>query len=153
LLSACEGHKCLLSVSNSFKTCIISVDLGKAFKCFFHFNRYIPILNRVAKSIENILRYHKVSFDTQDTLVTKIIGFRKRSFFMSHTSRPHCSPFNIRNHFTISFDFQKHMLRYTDNDNNGMTGKTVIVYKGNLTAYKSFSYGNTNTAICFKNKN
>jgi len=48
LLSTCVGHSSLpcgtlidlLSVVNSFKTCIISVDLGKAFKCFSLFNRY-----------------------------------------------------------------------------------------------------------------
>jgi len=57
---------CLLSVGNLFKTCIISVEQGKTFKRFSLFNRYISILNRVAKSIEKILlRNHKISSDTQ----------------------------------------------------------------------------------------
>jgi len=55
LLSACVWHCgpliCILSVGNSFKICIISVDLGKTLVTLFLFNRYIPILNRVAKSI------------------------------------------------------------------------------------------------------
>ena len=54
LLSTCMSKQsilwylnfiCLLSVGNSFKTFIMSVDLGKAFKRFSLFNRYIPILN------------------------------------------------------------------------------------------------------------
>ena len=79
LLSTCVGHNslscgtliCLLSVGNSFKTCIITVDLYKALQCFSLFNRYIPILNRFAKSIEEILRYHKISFDR---IYTKYLG-------------------------------------------------------------------------------
>jgi len=58
-------------ISNSLYTCIIFVDLGKAFKRFSMFNRYIPIVTRVAKPIEDILRYHKTSFDTLNTLVTR----------------------------------------------------------------------------------
>ena len=33
------------------------------------FNRCIPILNRVAKSTVDKLRYHKISLDTLNTLV------------------------------------------------------------------------------------
>jgi len=68
---------CILSVGNLFKTCNISVDLGKMLPRFSLFNRYILILNRVAKSIVDILRYHKIMFYTLNTLVTKHIGFRK----------------------------------------------------------------------------
>ena len=46
------------------------------------FNRYIPILNRVAKSSKDILRYHKISFDTLNTLVTSKYRFLK--MFFSH---------------------------------------------------------------------
>jgi len=68
---SCGTLICLLSAGNSFKTCIISVDLGKALQGFDPSNRYIPILNQVAKSIEVILRYHILSFDTVNTLVTR----------------------------------------------------------------------------------
>jgi len=72
LLSMCVGHNSLscgtiiyvfLSIGNSFKTCIITVDLGKAF------------LNRVAKSIGDIFRYHKIIFDTISMLVTRKYWF------------------------------------------------------------------------------
>jgi len=51
LFSTCVWHRsiscgtliCFVSVGNSFKTCIISVDLGKAFKRLSLFHRYIPI--------------------------------------------------------------------------------------------------------------
>jgi len=58
-----------LSVGNLFKTCIKYVDLGKAF----------PVLNRVAISIEDILKYHKMSFDTPNTLVIR----KDKMFFLS----------------------------------------------------------------------
>jgi len=48
------------------------------------FNRYIPILNRVAESIEDILRYHKESFDKLDTLVTRKYRFSKKRVRESH---------------------------------------------------------------------
>ena len=38
---------------------------------FSMFNRYITTLNRVVNSIEGILRYHKISFNTLDTLVPR----------------------------------------------------------------------------------
>jgi len=44
----------LLLVGNSFKTCVIYVDLKKSLVTFSLFNRYILILNRVVKSIEDI---------------------------------------------------------------------------------------------------
>ena len=74
---------CLLSVGNSFKTCIISVGLGRALQRFSLFNRYIPILNRVAKSIEELLRYHKISFHTctLNTLVTRKHSFSRKKLF------------------------------------------------------------------------
>jgi len=83
LLSTCVGYNsvscgilvCLLSVGNSFKTCIITVDLRKGWQRFSLFNRYIPIFNRVAKSIEDILRYQKISFDTLNKLVTRKYRF------------------------------------------------------------------------------
>jgi len=59
------------------------------------FNRYIPILNRVAESIEDILRYHKESFDKLDTLVTRKYRFSKKKEFVSHTTRPQWRPFNL----------------------------------------------------------
>jgi len=43
-------------------------------------NRYIPIFNRVATSLEDILRYHKISFDTLNTLVTRKYRFSKKIF-------------------------------------------------------------------------
>jgi len=76
-LLTCVGHNslsggtliCLLLVGNSFKTCMISVDLEKALQRFSLFNRYIPILNRVAKFRKDIhvLRYHKISFNALNT--------------------------------------------------------------------------------------
>jgi len=87
LLSTCIGHNslscgmliklCLLSVGNSFKTGIISVDLRR----FSLFNIYISILNRVAKSIEDILRYHKISFDILNMLVTRKYRFSKKKIW------------------------------------------------------------------------
>jgi len=72
----------ILSIGNSFKTCIISVDLGKAFKRFSLFNRYIPILNPIARHIEDILGYHKLSVDTLNALVIRTYNFPK-NFFLS----------------------------------------------------------------------
>ena len=46
----------------------------------FTINRYIPIINRVAKSIESILRYYKISFDTLNTVVTRKYRFLKKIF-------------------------------------------------------------------------
>ena len=68
----CGTLICLLPFGNSFKTCIISVDLGKAF----------PILNRVAihVSAEDILRYHTISFNTLNMLVTRKYRFSKKIF-------------------------------------------------------------------------
>jgi len=90
-LSACVGHSspsiCILTVGNSFKTCIISVNLGKALQPVFLLNRYIPILNRVAKSTEDILRYHQIRFDTLNTLVMY--------FFVSRKTRSQWSALNI----------------------------------------------------------
>ena len=72
LLSTCVRHSslscgtliCILSVGNVFITGItcIPVDLGNAQVMIFLSNRNIPILNRVAKSIEDILGYHKICF-------------------------------------------------------------------------------------------
>ena len=42
------------------------------------FSRIIPILNLISKSIEDILRYRKISFDTLNTLVTGNIGFQQK---------------------------------------------------------------------------
>jgi len=50
-IMVCVGHSslacgtliCLFAVGNSFKTCVISVDLGKAFEHVSLFNRYILI--------------------------------------------------------------------------------------------------------------
>jgi len=64
---SCGTLICLLSDGNSFKTCIISVDLGNASVILFSFNRYILFLNGVAKSIEDILWNHTISFDTLNT--------------------------------------------------------------------------------------
>jgi len=60
-----------VDLEKAFKTCILSVDLEKA---FFLFKRYI------AKSIEDIFRFHKISFDTLNTLVTRKYRLSK-SFF------------------------------------------------------------------------
>ena len=49
----------------------ISVDLEKHLNAFTLFNRYISILNRVAISIEDILRQYKVSFYTPNTFGTR----------------------------------------------------------------------------------
>ena len=67
---------------------VLETDLKRHFMktCFFLlstlflFNRYIPILNQVAKSIEKILRYYKISYDTLNTTVTRKKGFPKFSF-------------------------------------------------------------------------
>ena len=69
---------CLLLVGNSLKTYICSSreSDSNASPVQIH----IPILNRVAKSIEDILRYHKISFDTLNTLVTRKYRFSKNSF-------------------------------------------------------------------------
>jgi len=95
-----------LSVGNSLKTCILFVDLGKALVTHFpveqihvHSNfkpvdlqiallMLLPVqqihsnLNRFAKTIEDILGYHKTSFDTINMLVTKNYRFLK-IFFLS----------------------------------------------------------------------
>jgi len=87
---SCGTLICLLSVGNSFKSCIIYVDF------FSMFNRNIPILNRVARSIDDILRYEKVSFDTSTlgTCLTKIKVFEKYLFsWVTQPCRPQCSPF------------------------------------------------------------
>jgi len=55
----------------SSKTGIISADFRKALQRFSLFNRYIPILKQVAELIEDILRYHIISFDTLHMLVTR----------------------------------------------------------------------------------
>jgi len=89
---SCGTLKCLLSVGNSFKTWMISVDLRKALR-FSLFNRCIPILNRVAKSMEDILRYHKIPFNTLNTLVTRKYRFSKISFKVCYMTRPQWSPF------------------------------------------------------------
>jgi len=83
LLLTCEGHGslscgtliCLLSIGNLFKTCIISVDLGKTLVTFFPVQQIHSNFNRVAKSIEDILRYHKISFDT---LNSKYVGIKNK---------------------------------------------------------------------------
>jgi len=49
-------------------------------------------LNRVAKSIEDILRYHKLIFDTLNTLVTRKYRFSEKQ--LSHTTGPLVSSFN-----------------------------------------------------------
>jgi len=49
---------------------LISIDLGKVLVMVFPVQQIIPILNRVARSIEDILRYHKISSDTLHMLVT-----------------------------------------------------------------------------------
>jgi len=54
----------------------------KRLNAFFLFNRYIPILNQIAKSIEDILRYHEISFDTLNTMVTRKYRF-SNSFILS----------------------------------------------------------------------
>ena len=55
---SCGTLLCMLSVGNSFKTSIISVDLGRRYKIVpvqgIHSN-----FKRVAKPIDDILRYHK----------------------------------------------------------------------------------------------
>ena len=76
LLTTCLGHSslywgtsiCILYDGKSFKTGIIPVDLIKSLVTLFLFNRYISILNRVTKSIEDILKYHTNSFNV---LVTR----------------------------------------------------------------------------------
>jgi len=50
----------------SLKTCIISVDLRKALVTLFPVQQILSNLNQVAKSTEDILRYHKIGFDTKD---------------------------------------------------------------------------------------
>jgi len=66
---------CRLSVGNSFKTCIISVEQGKALQQTI----YIPCLNRIAKLKKHILRYHNISFDILNTLVATNIEFREET--------------------------------------------------------------------------
>ena len=48
---------------------------------FSLFNRYILILNRVAKSIEDIFWYPKISFDTQNLLITRKCRFFEMFLF------------------------------------------------------------------------
>jgi len=67
----CGTLICLLSVCNSFKPRIVSVDHRKGFK-----------------SIEDMLRYHKVSFDILNTLITR----QYRFFKVCYTTRPQWSP-------------------------------------------------------------
>jgi len=105
LLSTCVGHSslscgtfiCILSVGKSFKTCTISVDIGKAFERISLCNRYILNLNRVAKSIEDILRYNKISFMKLNTLVTRKYRFSKVFFFKCVTRPKLGVPLNVNN--------------------------------------------------------
>ena len=91
LLSTCKGHsslscgtfKCIFSVGNSFKT-YICWSLISCLTDTFQF------LNQVAKSIEDLLRYHKISFDTPNTLVTRKCRFSKKSL-LKCVARPHLS--------------------------------------------------------------
>jgi len=84
LLSTCVGHNsvsygtliCPSSVGNSFKTCIKSVDLGKTLPHFSLFNRSIIILK-----LPHWLRYHKISIDTLNMLVSRKCRFSKKIFF------------------------------------------------------------------------
>jgi len=63
-----------------FLTYIISVDLGKAFIMFSPVKQIHSFLNRVAILIGGILRYHKISFVTLNTLVTGKCMFSKKIF-------------------------------------------------------------------------
>jgi len=74
----------LLSIGNSFKTCYTSVDLGKALVALFHAEQIHSIFKPIAKSIEDILRYHKICFYTLITSVTrKYTGRFSKIFFLS----------------------------------------------------------------------
>jgi len=106
---SCGTLICLLSVGNSFKTCIISVDLGKALQHFSLFNRYNPILNPVAKSIEDILRYHQIRLDTLNTMVKRKYRVFEKNFFTSHTTRPQWGLFKLR--FINSYSCTRIMLK------------------------------------------
>ena len=68
----------LLSVGNSCKTCIISVDLGEALVTLLPVQQMHYIFNRVAESIEDIERYHKISFATPSMSVTIKYMFSKK---------------------------------------------------------------------------
>ena len=76
-----------------FLTYIISVDLGKAFIMFSPVKQIHSFLNRVAILIGGILRYHKISFVTLNTLVTGKCMFSKKSFTVCYTTRLKWSPF------------------------------------------------------------
>jgi len=77
----------LLSVGNSFKTYIIYVDLRKLGNAF-SFSTDTFQLNRVAKLKEDKIRYHKISFNTLNTLGTRR-GFR--TFLFKCVTRPDLS--------------------------------------------------------------
>jgi len=69
LLSMCVVH---CSLSCGALHCLLwAIHLKCVLYMLISEMRYISILNRVAKLIEDISRYHKVSFDTLNTLVTR----------------------------------------------------------------------------------
>ena len=70
---------CLLSVGNSFKTCITSVDIGKAFNQIDRGHIKVP----------------QISFDTLDTLVTRPYRFYKLLFKCVTRSDFSGFPFNV----------------------------------------------------------
>jgi len=63
--------KSFVSIENIKKVIYIYhiVHIGKQnqSQIINRYNRYIPILNRVAKWVEGILRYHKISLYTLNT--------------------------------------------------------------------------------------
>ena len=60
LLLTCVGH-ISLSCDTLIHLKLFICLFWKSVSTLFLFNRYIPILNQIAKSIKDILRYHKVN--------------------------------------------------------------------------------------------
>ena len=85
LLSTCVGHSslscetliCLLSVGNSLKTCVLSVDIEKTLVTLFPVQQ---IHSHFKPSCKLDRGYHKISFDTINTLVTRKVFERFSKF-------------------------------------------------------------------------
>jgi len=101
LLPTCVGHSslscetliCLLSVGNSLKTCVISVDIEKTLVTLFPVQQihshFKPSCNLDRGHIKV---YHKISFDTINTLVTRKVFERFSKFWISKcVTRPDLS--------------------------------------------------------------
>jgi len=73
---SCGTLKCLLLVGTSYKTCIIPVDLRKVLVLLFP----VQQIHSNFKTSCQTVRYHKISFDKLNTLVTRKYRFSFFSF-------------------------------------------------------------------------